>query len=65
MVLNEQVKQKQKGVKRMVLPSVEGQESGKWIVIDSGKFLLTFLPCHYACILIAVMQWHFFVEINH
>lgn len=31
-----QVKQKQKGVKRMLLPSVEGQEGGKWIVIDSG-----------------------------
>ncbi|KAJ6318153.1 hypothetical protein OIU76_013656 [Salix suchowensis] len=30
-------KQKQKGARRMTLPSVEGQEGGKWIVIDSGK----------------------------
>lgn len=29
-------KQKQKGARRMTLPSVEGQEGGKWIVIDSG-----------------------------
>lgn len=34
--LDGQVKQKQKGAKRMLLPSVEGQEGGKWIVIDSG-----------------------------
>lgn len=34
--LYEQAKQKQKGVDRKVLPSVEGQEEGKWIVIDSG-----------------------------
>lgn len=33
---DEQVKQKQKGASRIVLPSVEGQEGGKWIVIDSG-----------------------------
>ncbi|KAK2966573.1 hypothetical protein RJ640_030782 [Escallonia rubra] len=31
----EQVKQKQQGAKRMLLPSVEGQEGGNWIVIDS------------------------------
>lgn len=36
-ILLEQVKQKQKGAKRMVLPSVQGQETGKWIVIDSGS----------------------------
>ncbi|XVF02689.1 hypothetical protein REPUB_Repub04eG0196200 [Reevesia pubescens] len=30
------VKQKQKGAKRMVLPSVQGQETGKWVVVDSG-----------------------------
>ncbi|KAL0004499.1 hypothetical protein SO802_012060 [Lithocarpus litseifolius] len=33
-------KQKQKGVDRKVLPSVEGQEEGKWIVIDSGKIIV-------------------------
>nr|GEV56072.1 hypothetical protein [Tanacetum cinerariifolium] len=31
------VKQKQTGAKRMLLPSVQGQEGGTWIVIDSGK----------------------------
>nr|GEW47712.1 RNA-directed DNA polymerase, eukaryota [Tanacetum cinerariifolium] len=31
------VKQKQTGARRMLLPSVQGQEGGKWIVIDSGK----------------------------
>ncbi|XP_060214139.1 protein Iojap-related, mitochondrial isoform X1 [Lycium barbarum] len=36
------VKQKQKGSKRMLLPSVEGQEGGNWIVIDSvSDFPLT------------------------
>ncbi|XP_065631596.1 protein Iojap-related, mitochondrial isoform X2 [Quercus suber] len=35
-----QAKQKQKGVDRKVLPSVEGQEEGKWIVIDSGKIIV-------------------------
>ncbi|XP_062093133.1 protein Iojap-related, mitochondrial [Humulus lupulus] len=35
-----QVKQKQKGARRLVLPSVEGQEGGKWIVIDSGKVII-------------------------
>ncbi|CAI9093259.1 OLC1v1028722C1 [Oldenlandia corymbosa var. corymbosa] len=34
------VKQKQKGAKRMVLPNVEGQEVGKWIVIDSGNLVI-------------------------
>ncbi|XP_024025736.1 protein Iojap-related, mitochondrial [Morus notabilis] len=34
------VKQKQKGTNRLVLPSVEGQEGGKWIVIDSGKVVI-------------------------
>ncbi|CAA2970067.1 Iojap-related, mitochondrial [Olea europaea subsp. europaea] len=34
------VKQKQRGVKRMLLPSVEGQEGGKWIVIDSGPIVI-------------------------
>ncbi|KAK8477745.1 hypothetical protein V6N13_102244 [Hibiscus sabdariffa] len=34
------VKQKQKGVERMVLPSVQGQETGKWIVIDSGRVIV-------------------------
>ncbi|XP_025684732.1 protein Iojap-related, mitochondrial-like [Arachis hypogaea] len=30
-------KQKQKGADRMMLPSVEGQAGGKWIVIDSDS----------------------------
>ncbi|CAL1413482.1 unnamed protein product [Linum trigynum] len=34
------VKQKQKGVERMMLPSVEGQEEGKWIVVDSGRVIV-------------------------
>uniref|UniRef100_A0A5B7BXJ6 Protein Iojap-related, mitochondrial n=1 Tax=Davidia involucrata TaxID=16924 RepID=A0A5B7BXJ6_DAVIN len=34
------VKQKQKGATRMLLPSVEGQEGGKWIVIDSGTVII-------------------------
>ncbi|KAL3818669.1 hypothetical protein ACJIZ3_004574 [Penstemon smallii] len=34
------VKQKQKGVKRMLLPTVVGQEGGKWIVIDSGTLII-------------------------
>ncbi|XP_027336721.1 protein Iojap-related, mitochondrial [Abrus precatorius] len=33
-------KQKQRGVERMILPSVEGQAGGKWIVIDSGKVIV-------------------------
>ncbi|XLR03399.1 hypothetical protein HN51_058222 [Arachis hypogaea] len=33
-------KQKQKGADRMMLPSVEGQAGGKWIVIDSGKVVV-------------------------
>lgn len=37
-LLHEQVKQKQQGVKRMMLPSVEGEGGGKWIVVDSGMF---------------------------
>ncbi|OVA15380.1 Protein Iojap/ribosomal silencing factor RsfS [Macleaya cordata] len=34
------VKQKQKGAERLLLPSVEGHQSGKWIVIDSGKVII-------------------------
>lgn len=34
-----QVKEKQRGAKRMLLPSVQGQEGGKWIAVDSGMFL--------------------------
>ncbi|EPS71332.1 hypothetical protein M569_03428, partial [Genlisea aurea] len=34
------IKQKQKGAKRMLLPTVVGQEGGKWIVIDSGKLIV-------------------------
>ncbi|KAJ8758852.1 hypothetical protein K2173_002631 [Erythroxylum novogranatense] len=33
-------KQKQRGAQRMVLPSVEGQEGGKWVVVDSGKVIV-------------------------
>ncbi|KAJ8569691.1 hypothetical protein K7X08_006268 [Anisodus acutangulus] len=36
----DEVKQKQKGSKRMLLPSVEGQEGRNWIVIDSGKLVI-------------------------
>ncbi|WCJ39446.1 Protein Iojap-related mitochondrial [Euphorbia peplus] len=35
-----QAKEKQRGAKRMMLPSVQGQEGGKWIVIDSGKVIV-------------------------
>ncbi|KAL8150103.1 hypothetical protein V2J09_019911 [Rumex salicifolius] len=35
-----EAKEKQRGVQRMVLPSVEGQEGGKWIVIDSGTIMI-------------------------
>lgn len=34
------VKQKQTGAKRMLLPSVEGEEGGNWIVIDSGSLIV-------------------------
>ncbi|KAL3649862.1 hypothetical protein CASFOL_006265 [Castilleja foliolosa] len=34
------IKQKQKGAKRVLLPTVVGQEGGKWIVIDSGKLII-------------------------
>lgn len=33
-------KQKQKDAERLLLPSVEGQEGGKWIVIDSGPVII-------------------------
>ncbi|PKI78340.1 protein Iojap-related, mitochondrial [Punica granatum] len=33
-------KQKQKGARHIILPSVEGQDSGKWIVVDSGKVIV-------------------------
>ncbi|KAL6969316.1 hypothetical protein U1Q18_047981 [Sarracenia purpurea var. burkii] len=35
-----QVKQKQRGTERMLLPSVEGEKEGKWIVIDSGSIIV-------------------------
>ncbi|KAJ0972369.1 hypothetical protein J5N97_020328 [Dioscorea zingiberensis] len=34
------VKQKQKGQDRMLLPSIEGQQGGNWIVIDSGHVIV-------------------------
>ncbi|XP_020590244.1 protein Iojap-related, mitochondrial [Phalaenopsis equestris] len=33
-------KQKQKGADRMILPGVEGQVGGKWVVIDSGTVIV-------------------------
>ncbi|KAK3014211.1 hypothetical protein RJ639_008956 [Escallonia herrerae] len=39
-VLASWVKQKQQGARRMLLPSVEGQEGGNWIVIDSGTLII-------------------------
>ncbi|XP_071736421.1 protein Iojap-related, mitochondrial-like [Rutidosis leptorrhynchoides] len=35
-----QVKQKQTGAKRMLLPSVEGEEGGNWIVVDTGSLIV-------------------------
>ncbi|CAL0333111.1 unnamed protein product [Lupinus luteus] len=35
-----QAKQKQKGAERMLLPTVEGQAGGKWIIVDSGKVIV-------------------------
>lgn len=34
----EQAKLKQQGREKKLLPSVEGQKGGKWIVVDSGIF---------------------------
>jgi len=34
------VKQKQRGAERMLLPTVEGEKEGKWIVIDSGTIIV-------------------------
>jgi len=36
LISDEQVKQKQTGSERMLLPSVEGHAAGNWIVVDSG-----------------------------
>ncbi|XP_031270175.1 protein Iojap-related, mitochondrial-like [Pistacia vera] len=33
-------KQKEIGARRLMLPSVQGQETGKWVVIDSGKVIV-------------------------
>lgn len=41
-----QAKQKQRGAERMMLPSVEGEEGGKWIVIDSGISCF----CNHFCV---------------
>ncbi|KAL8520114.1 hypothetical protein ACS0TY_010876 [Phlomoides rotata] len=35
-----QIKQKQKGAERILLPSVVGEKGGNWIVIDSGKLIV-------------------------
>ncbi|XP_047332479.1 protein Iojap-related, mitochondrial [Impatiens glandulifera] len=34
------VKQKQRGAERMLLPVVEGEKEGKWIVVDSGPIVV-------------------------
>nr|CAB3463422.1 unnamed protein product [Digitaria exilis] len=34
------IKQKQKGSDRKLMPSVEGQQAGKWVVIDSGSIII-------------------------
>ncbi|KAM3260069.1 hypothetical protein ACQJBY_051378 [Aegilops geniculata] len=34
------IKQKQKGSNRILMPSVEGQQAGKWVVIDSGSIII-------------------------
>ncbi|KAK9117477.1 hypothetical protein Sjap_016424 [Stephania japonica] len=34
------VKQKQRGAEKLWMPSVEGHEGGKWIVIDSGNVIV-------------------------
>ncbi|KAL5205964.1 hypothetical protein ABZP36_034173 [Zizania latifolia] len=34
------IKQKQKGSDRILMPSVEGQQAGKWIVVDSGSIVI-------------------------
>ncbi|CAN6330908.1 unnamed protein product [Urochloa humidicola] len=34
------IKQKQKGSDRILMPSVEGQQAGKWVVIDSGSIII-------------------------
>ncbi|WOG88690.1 hypothetical protein DCAR_0207925 [Daucus carota subsp. sativus] len=33
-------KLKQRGEEKMLLPSMEGQKGGKWIVVDSGKLVI-------------------------
>lgn len=49
---NEQVKQKQRGAKRILLPSVVGQEGGKWIVIDSGIVFFSFSILMYRSLIL-------------
>ncbi|KAJ1257309.1 hypothetical protein BS78_K105000 [Paspalum vaginatum] len=34
------IKQKQKGSDRILMPRVEGQQAGKWVVIDSGSIII-------------------------
>ncbi|KAF9602929.1 hypothetical protein IFM89_032811 [Coptis chinensis] len=34
------VKEKQRGAQRMLLPSVQGREGGKWVVIDAGRVIV-------------------------
>lgn len=43
-----QIKQKQKGSDRKLMPSVEGQQAGKWVVIDSGSSNISYFhPSHF------------------
>ncbi|KAH9772746.1 hypothetical protein KPL71_013125 [Citrus sinensis] len=33
-------RQREVGAKQMMLPSVQGQDTGKWVIIDSGKVIV-------------------------
>jgi len=35
-------KQKQKGSNRILIPIVEGQQVGKWVVIDKGNIKISY-----------------------
>ncbi|XP_044494091.1 protein Iojap-related, mitochondrial [Mangifera indica] len=40
LIYKAKLKQKEIGARRLMLPSVQGQETGKWVVIDSGKVIV-------------------------
>lgn len=52
-LFHSQAKQKQKGAKHVMLPSVQGYNS-KWIVIDYGS-------CSYGCVFVTYKSWIFIV----